>query len=163
MIKQVLILLVFGSISLSFSAHADSKTKLFFSHIKGYKNYKIVAAHFRTDKKEIRYILANPTAYHALKKKMKVMPNGSKIVKIGWSAKELSLFPSALEASDIQRIEYMIRDKAVAKSSDGWTYARVVKKNDKYSSWKGDVNSCVSCHSIAKAQDAVFTKFQPIH
>ncbi|RUM74620.1 MAG: hypothetical protein DSZ11_03755, partial [Sulfurovum sp.] len=58
---------------------------LTFQMIEGYQDYKIVATHFRTDKNELRYILANPIGYNALKEKLKVMPEGSKIVKIGWS------------------------------------------------------------------------------
>ena len=71
---------------------------LTFKMIEGYQDYKVVATHFRTDKNELRYILANPVAYEALKKEKKVMPEGSKIVKIGWKVKKMGLFPAALEA-----------------------------------------------------------------
>jgi len=105
-------------------------TKLSFKEIKGYQNYKIVATHFRTDKNEIRYILANQIAYNALRNNKITMPNGSKIVKIGWSVKKMPTFPTALEADTIQRVEYMIKDKTKHKESDGWGYARFVKKDN---------------------------------
>ncbi|MBL6973786.1 MAG: cytochrome P460 family protein, partial [Sulfurimonas sp.] len=121
MLSKIVLSLMSSVIFLS--ASSDSKvpdlemknTKLSFKEIEGYQNYKIVATHFRTDKNEIRYILANPVAYNALKDNKVIMPNGSKIVKIGWSAKEMSTFPAALEADAIKRVEYMIKDKTKHK------------------------------------------------
>ncbi len=131
-----------------------------FRDIDGYQNYNIVATHFRKDKNEIRYILANPVAYNALRANKNIMPNGSKVVKIGWSVKDMSTFPSALEANKIQRVEYMIKDATKHKESDGWGYARFVKKNGQYKAWGGDPKSCVACHASVKSHDALFTKYQ---
>ena len=135
-------------------------TGLGFKDIEGYQNYRIVATHFRKDKHEIRYILANPVAYNALRSHAPVMPEGSKVVKIGWSANDMSTFPAALEADKIQRVEYMIKDKTKHTESDGWGYARFVKKEGTYQAWKGDPKSCVACHASVKSNDALFTKFQ---
>jgi hypothetical protein len=135
-------------------------TNLSFKEIENYQDYKIVATHFRKDKKELRYILANEVAYKALKSEKIIMPDGSNIVKIGWSVNDMDSFPAALEAKDIQRVEYMIRDKSKHKESDGWAYARFVKKDGKYKAWNGDIQTCVSCHAIVKSNDALFTKFQ---
>lgn len=131
------------------------------SMIKGYQDYKIVATHFRTDKNELRYVLANPIGYNALLKGTKVMPEGSKIVKIGWSVKEMPLFPSALEADKLQRVEYMVKDsKKFNANGDNWGYARFVKKGDGFVSWDKGANSCISCHSIAKGDDYLFSRMQ---
>lgn len=135
-------------------------TKLSFKEIEGYENYNIVATHFRKDKKELRYILANPVAFKALKQGEKKMPNGSKIVKIGWTVKDMEKFPVALKADKIQRVEYMIRDKNKHQESDGWGYARFVKKGGKYKAWGGEVQSCVGCHAVVKKSDALFTGYQ---
>jgi len=137
-------------------------TGLSFKDIEGYKDYRIVASHFRKDKNEIRYILANPVAFNALRNKAKVMPNGSKVVKIGWSVNDMSTFPSALEADKIQRVEYMIKDSTKHKESDGWGYARFVKKNGQYQAWGGDPKSCVACHAGVSSTDALFTKYQSL-
>lgn len=137
-------------------------TKLSFKDIEGYQNYSIVASHYRTDMNEIRYILANPVAFEALKKGETMMPEGSKIVKIGWSTNPMETFPVALEAKDIQRVEYMIKDKTKHKESDGWGYARFVKKDGNYQAWGGDIQSCVSCHAAVKSTDALFTRFQKL-
>ena len=134
---------------------------LSFQMIDGYQDYKIVATHFRTDKNELRYILANPIGYNALKAKVKVMPEGSKIVKIGWSVKKMPLFPTALEADKIQRVEYMVKDsKNFDSNGDNWGYARFIKNGDKFESWKKGTKGCINCHSVEKKNDYLFTKMQ---
>lgn len=136
-------------------------SNLTFSMIEGYQDYKIVATHFRTDKDEIRYILANPIGYNALKEKTKVMPEGSKIVKIGWSVKKMPTFPAALEADKIQRVEYMFKDsKNFDTNGDNWGYARFVNKDGEYKAWEKGSKGCISCHSTVKKTDYLFTKIQ---
>ena len=138
-------------------------TGLTFKQIQGYEDYRIVATHYRTEKNELRYILANPVAYQALKEKQNPLPEGSVFVKIGWSAKEMPTFPAALEADEIQRVEYMIKDsKRFDHDGDHWGYARFVKKEGKYETWKGDTAECIACHAIVKEDDYVFTRFQPV-
>jgi len=139
-------------------------SNLTFKMIEGYQDYKIVATHFRTDKNELRYILANPIGYNALKEKAKVMPEGSKIVKIGWSVKKMPTFPNALEADEVQRVEYMVKDsKSFDANGDNWGYARFVKKDGKYSAWDKGTKGCISCHSTVKETDYLFTKLQSTH
>jgi len=134
---------------------------LTFNMIEGYQDYKIVATHYRTDKNELRYVLANSIAYKALKEKAKVMPEGSKIVKIGWSVKKMDFFPDATEADQILRVEYMIKDsKSFDANGDHWGYARFVKKEGKYKSWDKGVQECIGCHSAVKESDYLFTTFQ---
>lgn len=134
---------------------------LTFKMIEGYQDYKIVATHFRTDKKELRYVLANQIGYDALKERCKIMPEGSKIVKIGWSVKQMPLFPTALEADKLQRVEYMVKDpKQFDADGDHWGYARFVKKGDRFVSWDKGTDGCISCHSIAKDDDHLFTSMQ---
>ena len=134
---------------------------LTFKMIEGYQDYKVVATHYRTDKNEIRYILANPIGYNAFKEKQKVMPEGSKIVKIGWSVKKMPTFSNALEADTIQRVEYMVKDsKNFDANGDNWGYARFVKKEGKYMAWDKGTKGCISCHSIVKETDYLFTKLQ---
>lgn len=132
-----------------------------FSLIEAYPQYRVIATHYRTDKHELRYILVNPTAFNALQAKKNVLPDGSIIVKIGWSVKPMSSFNAALEADVLQRIEYMYKDtKRFNHNGDHWGYARFVKKNGVYSSWEGDTQSCVACHSSVKASDYLFTQLQ---
>ncbi len=134
---------------------------LAFDVIKDYQDYKVVATHFRKDKNEIRYILANKLAFDALKKGVKVLPDGSKVVKIGWSVKEMTLFPSALEADKIQRVEYMLKDsRRFNHDGDHWGYARFIKTKQGYQSFQKGTQGCVSCHAIAKENDYLFSEYQ---
>ena len=137
------------------------KNKLAFKEIEGYQNYKIIATHFRTDKNEIRYILANPVAYNALTHHAKVMPEGSKVVKIGWSVKKIPTWAGALEADKIQRVEYMIKDSTnFNHNGDHWGYARFVTSKDGYKPWTKGTKGCISCHASVKNNDYLFTHFQ---
>jgi hypothetical protein len=138
------------------------KNKLPFNLIKDFEEYKIVATHFRTDKKELRYILADKKAFKALKNHTLPMPEGSKVVKIGWNVKKMGNFPVALEAKEVQRIEYMVKDSK-NYPKDGWGYARFIKKDGKYKSWNKGTQSCVSCHASASKNDFLFTKYQSLH
>jgi len=89
------------------------------------------------------------------------MPEGSKIVKIGWSVKKMPSFPVALEADKIQRVEYMIKDsKKFDANGDHWGYARFVKNKGEFKSWDKGVKGCISCHSGVKESDYLFTKMQ---
>jgi len=137
------------------------QTGLAFDVIKDYRNYNVVATHFRTDKNEIRYILANDLAYQALKKGIKSLPEGSKVVKIGWSVKKMALYPAALEADKIQRVEYMVKDsKHFNANGDNWGYARFVKTKNGYKSFNKGTKGCISCHAVAKGNDFLFTQYQ---
>ncbi|HHH54877.1 MAG TPA: cytochrome p460 [Bacteroidetes bacterium] len=135
---------------------------LSFKEIEDYKSYKIVATHFRNDKNELRYILANKPAYKAYITGGK-FPNGSKIVKIGWDVKKMPNFGVALEANEVQRVEYMIKDSENFNKNQGnWGYARFVKAKGKYKSWDKGTVSCVNCHNLAKSNDYLFTKLQSL-
>ena len=138
------------------------ENKLPFNLIKDFQEYRIVATHYRTDKKEIRYILANTKAFEAFKKSQLPFPEGSKVVKIGWNVKNMGNFPAALEADEVQRIEYMFKDSKNFPI-DGWGYARFVKKEGAYQSWEKGTQECVSCHAVANDNDFLFTRYQKLH
>ncbi|WP_345977897.1 cytochrome P460 family protein [Sulfurimonas sp. HSL3-7] len=133
-----------------------------FNLIKDFQEYKIVATHYRTDKKELRYILANTEAFEALKNNRLPLPEGSKVVKIGWNVKAMGNFPDALEADEVQRIEYMVKDSK-NYPADGWGYARFVKTDGGYRSWDKGTQGCVSCHAAASDNDFLFTRYQKLH
>ena len=169
-ITKIVIVSLFSCLLYADNATTNSLPKLqmpdnnlTFEMIKGYQDYKIVATHFRTDKNELRYVLANQIGYNALKSKAKVMPEGSKIVKIGWSVKKMAAFPAALEADKIQRVEYMIKEaKKFDANGDNWGYARFVRKDGRFQVWDKGVQGCISCHSTVKKSDYLFTKIQDV-
>ena len=110
----------------------------------------------------MRYILANNKAFEAYNEGTP-FPNGSKVVKIGWTVENMSIFNPALEANEVQRVEYMIKDSKLFSENPGnWGYARFVKKEGTYTPWKKGTVSCISCHNIAKNNDYLFTKLQKL-
>jgi len=86
-----------------------------------------------------------------------------KVVKIGWTVENMSNFNPALEANEVQRVEYMIKDnKQFSKNPGNWGYARFIKKEGIYTPWKKGTVSCVGCHNLAKNNDYLFTKLQKL-
>lgn len=157
----LILMLLFASLYGKLPNLKMADNNLSFGLIEEYEDYHIVATHYRTDKKELRYILANKIGYNALKANAKIMPEGSIVVKIGWSVEAMPTFPVALEAKDIQRVEYMLKDsKRFNHQGDHWGYARFIKEKGKYKSWDKGVQSCISCHKGAKSSDYLFTKIQ---
>lgn len=133
-----------------------------FKAIENYKNYKIVATHFVTDNNELRYILANKKAFIALSKEQP-FPEGSILVNIAWSVKNMSTFNEALEADEIQQIDYSIKDsKQFSKNPGNWGYASFEKRNGKYRSSTEGTARCIACHNNAKETDYKFTKYQKL-
>jgi len=133
-----------------------------FKEIEDYKNYKIVATHFVTDNNELRYILANKKAFIALYKQQP-FPEGSILVNIAWSVKNMSTFAEALEADEIQQIDYSIKDREKFSDNPGnWGYASFEKRNGNYRSSTEGTARCIACHNKAKETDYKFTRYQKL-
>jgi len=133
-----------------------------FKEIEDYKNYKVVATHFVTDNNELRYIMANKIAFKALHEKQP-FPEGSILVNIAWSVKKMSNFNEALEADEIQQIDYSIKDSSrFVKNPGNWGYASFVKRNGSYQSSTEGTARCISCHNLAKDTDFKFSHFQAL-
>ncbi len=141
-----------------------------FSEIRGYETWQAVAPSYRTDKSEIRIILGNDTLVKAYREGIpengKPFPDGSILVKMGYSEKKSADFPAAIEPDVLQRVEFMIKDAKRFKNTNGWGYARFVydAKGKTFSPYGKDAafdQECNACHTIVKARDFVFTKYAP--
>lgn len=139
-----------------------------FSEIRGYEDWKVVAPSFRTDHDEIRIILANEVMIEAYRAGIplngKPFPDGSIIVKIGYSAKKSASFDAALVPDVLQRVELIIKDSARFPAASGWGYARFVYNAatgtfTPYGKTADFGRECYSCHTIVKDQDFIFTKY----
>ncbi len=131
-----------------------------FKAIEDYKNYKIVATHFVTDNNELRYILANKIAFKAITE-ARSFPEGSILVNIAWSVEKMSRFTEALEANEIQQIDYTVKDsKKFSKNPGNWGYASFIKRDGSYQGLKEGTAKCIKCHNLAKDTDYKFTKYQ---
>jgi len=141
-----------------------------FSEIRGYEDWKVVAPSFRTDNDEIRIILANDRmieAYRAgIPQNGRPFPEGSIIVKIGYSEKKSPSFPAALVPDVLKRVEFIIKDSRRFPDSSGWGFARFVYDAQKksFSPFGKDASfaqQCYSCHTAVQAQDFIFTGYPP--
>ena len=82
-------------------------------------------------------------------------------MNIAWSVNKLSTFPEALEANEIQQIDYSIKDSNKFYQNPGnWGYASFVKRNGAYQSSTEGTKRCVACHNLAKDTDFKFTRLQ---
>ncbi len=163
-----LLVLTFAAMALAINWDLKAPTGLEFSVIKGYEDWHVVATHYRTDKKELRLIIGNDVAVKAYREGIplngKRFPDGSIIVKIGYSLKKSPDFPPSLEPDRIQRVEFMIKDSKRFKDMGDWGYARFVYNHKKgaYEVWgksREDYKQCYNCHRLVEKKDYVFTDY----
>ena len=70
----------------------------------------------------------------------------------------------ALEANDIQQIDYTIKDKKKFSENPGnWGYASFIKRDGSYQSLKEGTAKCIDCHNPARDTDYKFTTYQKLH
>lgn len=139
-----------------------------FSEIRGYESWQVIAPSYRTDKNEIRIILGNDRMVNAYKEGIpgngKPFPDGSIIVKIGYSERKSSVFPVAIEPDILQRVEFIVKDSKRFPDTNGWGYARFVydAKTSTFKPYGKDasfVQECHQCHTLVKAKDFIFTGY----
>lgn len=139
-----------------------------FGEIKGYESWPVVAPSYRTDKKEVRIILGNDRIIQAFRDGLpengKPFPDGSILVKVGYSERKHAAFPAALEPDVLQRVEFMIKDAKRFKNTNGWGYARFLydAAADSFTPYGKDAafdQECNGCHTLVKARDYVFTGY----
>ncbi len=162
--KKFVAVMGLGALAFASDWDLEAPTGLKFSVIKGYENWHVVATHYRTDKNELRYIIGNPIAVEAYRQGMKKFPDGSIIVKIGYSLKKNPDFEASVEPDVIQRVEFMIKDSKRFKDTAGWGFARFVydAKTGKYKVFgksPKDYMQCFSCHKLVERKDYVFTDY----
>ena len=141
-----------------------------FSEVRGYQDWRVVAPSFRTDNNEVRVILANDVMIDSYRNGAPgtggSFPEGSMIVKIGYSAVKSQSFDAALIPGVLKPVEFILKDSARFPATNGWGYARFVYDSSKglFTPYGKDANfgqECYACHTIVKDQDFIFTKYPP--
>jgi hypothetical protein len=139
-----------------------------FSEIRGYEKWQFVAPSYRTDVNEVREILANDKMIEAyvagIPGNGKSFPDGSIIVKIGYSLVKDPDFGAAQVPDKLKRVEFIVKDTKRFPDTSGWGYARFVydAAKDTFSPFGADakfVDQCYACHEAVKAADYIFTKY----
>ena len=139
-----------------------------FSEVRGYETWQVIAPSRRTDNNELRIILGNTVMVNAYKQGIpengKPFPEGSIIVKIGWSERQSPVFPAAFEPDVLKRVEFIVKDRKRFPNTSGWGYARFVydAKTAMFTPYGKDAafgQECYQCHTIVKAKDFIFTGY----
>ena len=126
----------------------------------GYKNWRLVAPSYRSDKNHIRAILGNDIAIEAARTgKTKPWPDGAILAKLAWKIKADEHFPVATVPGEFVQAEFMVKDAKKYTATGGWGFARWLGKEQKpYGQDANFVQECFGCHTPVKANDYVFTQ-----
>ncbi len=166
--KKLFFGLGFGALAFASDWNLEAPTGLKFGVIKGYEDWHVIAIHYRTDKNELRYIIGNKVAVEAYRKGIPLngqkFPDGTILVKIGYSLKKNPAFKNSVEPDIIQRVEFMIKDSKRFKDTAGWGFARFVydakaKKYKVFGKNAKDYMQCFTCHKLVEKRDYVFTDY----
>ena len=158
--RAVLAVLVVSSVSGAMAA--DTKVAPAPNGItlpEGYKNWRLIAPSYRSDKNHIRAILGNDIAIEAARAgKTKPWPDGAILAKLAWKNKTDEHFPVATVPGDFVQAEFMVKDAKKYAATGGWGFARWLGMEQKpYGKDAGFAQECVACHTPVKSNDWVFT------
>lgn len=143
---------------------------LAFSEFKGYESWQVVSV---SHAKAIAVILGNPTMIKAYEAGIpfngKPVPDGAKMAKIHWVPKKNQYFPDATVAGAQHDVDFMVKDSKRFGDVGGWGYAvfRYDPATDTFTPGTtadqppqaNDAKCGVACHTVAKANDYVFTEY----
>jgi Cytochrome P460 len=144
---------------------------LAFSEFRGYESWQVISVSHNP--KAVAVILGNPTmikAYEAgIPANGKPVPDGAKMAKVHWKPKQSELFPAATVAGAQHDVDFMVKDSTRFADGGGWGYAVFTydPKTDTFAPPDTDGQPAqetsakcgLSCHTIAKARDYVFTEY----
>ena len=137
---------------------------LAFSEFRGYEDWQVVAVSQSGDLIEV--ILANPVMIDAYKAGIpgngKPLPDGSKIAKIHWKAKQSTEAPSPTTVPEtLHDVDLIERDSKRFPDSGNWGYAQFNydAASDSFSPEGSDATCGFTCHTIVATKDYVFTAY----
>ena len=137
---------------------------LAFSEFRGFEDWSTVAVSQAGSTIEV--ILANPEMIKAYRAGEygtgKHFPDGAKMAKIHWNAKQSTEAPSPTTVPDtLNNIDFMARDSEQFSDTGGWGYAQFNYDSASNTfSALGSGHTCgFACHTIVKAKDYVFTSY----
>jgi hypothetical protein len=146
---------------------------LAFDEFKGYESWQTIAVSHNGDK--LAVILGNPAMIDAYKAGIpgngKPFPDGAKMAKIHWIAKKNLAEPGQPQVpGGLHDVDFMLKDGKRFADSGGWGYAAFEYDGASDSFRPGtledkppqgnDAKCGFGCHTVAKAQDYVFTEYQ---
>ena len=137
---------------------------LAFSEFKGYEDWQTVAVSHSG--KLIEVIVANPVMIDAYRAGVpgdgRPFPDGSKMAKIHWNAKESAEAPSPTTVPDtLHDVDFMVRDSKRFPETGQWGYAQFdyAAASDTFTPVGSGADCGYACHTIVKGKDYVFTAY----
>jgi len=137
---------------------------LAFSDFRGYENWEDVAV--SQTENGLKVIAANTAMTNAYRGGIpgngKPFPDGSKIVKIEWSAKKSTESPYFVMVPDtLKSVSFIEKDSKRFRDSGGWGYAQFHydTASDTFTPFGSDAACGYACHTAVKAKDYIFTAY----
>jgi hypothetical protein len=137
---------------------------LAFSEFRGFEDWATVAVSQAGDLIEV--IVANPVMIEAYRAGApgngKPFPDGAKMAKIHWNAKQSAEAPSPTTVPDtLHDIDFMARDSKRFSETGNWGYAEFDydAPSDTFKPLGTGAGCGFECHTIVKTTDYVFTAY----
>mgnify|MGYP001568591787 CR=1 FL=1 len=125
----------------------------------GYKDWRLLSVHQRTDNGTIRAVLGNDVAIKAARDgKTNPWPDGAVLAKMVWKGVKHDKWDTAIEPGAFVHAEFMVKNGEKYAATGGWGFARWVGMEQKpYGKDATFVQECFGCHTPVKDRDWVFT------
>jgi hypothetical protein len=146
---------------------------LAFAEFKGYESWQVISVSEVPGKVEA-VILGNPEMIKAFQEGIpangKPFPDGAKMAKIHYTLKKLEALPTSIVPDKQHDADFMVKDSKRFADGGGWGYAEFEYDAATDTFTPGtlsdqppqdhDAKCGVTCHTIAKKTDYVFTSYQ---
>jgi len=160
------LVLVVGSMALTAPDKYTLKVPngLAFSEFRGYESWQDVAV--SQTETSLKVIAANNTMINAYRQGVpgngKLFPEGSKIVKIEWSAKKNPESPYFVMVPDaLKTVSFIEKNTKRFPDTHGWAYAKFLydAASDTFTPNGSDAKCGYACHTTVAAKDYIFTAY----
>lgn len=161
-----LLLAVLGGMALAAQDRFTVKVPngIAFSDFRGYENWQNVAV--SQTENGLKVIAANTAMIKAYRQGTpgngKKFPEGSKIVKIEWTAKKSAESPYFVMVPDtLKSVSFIEKDSKRFRDSGGWGYAQFLydEPSETFKPSGSDAACGYACHTAVKAKDYIFTAY----
>jgi hypothetical protein len=167
-ISAAALVAVLGSVAVAQQKQDRSKLKvpdgLAFSEFKGYETWQDIAV--SQTETSLKVISGNPAMINAYRKGVpddgKKFPDGSKAVKIEWTAKKNTESPYFVMVPDkLKSLSFIEKDLKKFPKTNGWAFAQFTNDPDSDTLKPSTTGSeCgYACHTAVAAKDYIFTAY----
>ena len=156
-----------GGIALAAQDRFTVKTPgggLGFDEFKGYETWQNVSV--SQVKEGLKIIAGNPAMMSAYRSGApapgKTFPDGAKVVKIEWSAKQSAESPYfVMEPDKLMSVSFIEKDLKRFPKTHGWAYAQFLydPATDSFKAGVTGAECGYACHSKVAAKDYIFTPY----